>query len=225
MKGRAIAVALILTVLSSGVYSRDYAAQPQQPLPPLARGEHFYIYSLSGFTQVSPMRSSTVVDPGLTILCVSRTTGDLRVLASTGTVAVNTVRQSFGESRVIGLLVSGDYLFLASWLASSFDRPPSLILEKKVPAVKPPVLQQYNLEVFDLKTGKTISRAVLNLHGPKAKVPEATPPETTEKGVLSENKGKVTFFGAQFAIDEGKLKWTDAPSSQTATSASRPATD
>jgi len=136
----------------------------------------------------------------------------MHVLASTGLWAVNTRRLSFAERRMVGLLVSGDHAYLAFWHARSFDGPPLPLLDKPKEAAEHALRWQYELEVYDLASGAFLGGAVLNAgDGPRANIPQTPPEETATGGVLRRTEGKVEFFGASFAVEDGKVKGADAP--------------
>lgn len=148
-------------------------------------------------------------------MMVQRDSGAMSVVASTGVMALPTVRQRFVDSRVIGMVRQGNRLSMAQWGASSYDIPPLAVMKEiresgGETARRHGMQAWYSVAVYDLDSGEMMDRTTLTgEEGPTVAFPSEPPAETREAGVMQEKDGKVNVFGRAVKVENGKLVWGD----------------
>ena len=167
-------------------------ADPDRPKL-IAKDKGYFIHALPSGGEALPKmghripfgQSSTA--RGLVLLHTSVATGEMKILTSGGTSAVNfVVRNSDGTeyylARIAGVAVDKDRLFVLRW-----DQSP-----RKTSA---------QLLVFRPDTGELVHS--LELTGEA--VPQAAPRETADLGTLRLHPDGVSCYGTRFAFDGTKL--------------------
>lgn len=175
---RTPAATLVLLVFASPAFSAN-----EDPVL-LEKHKDCFVHALPAW----PARGDHVerlVERGHSLLHTSRATGKMtRMVAATGTVAINTRRISYRVTRILGVAADAERLYVVRWSSGRiFDAPPA-----KGAAVKG---GRYELRVFWLADGSRLSAPPLAPGG----LPSAAPQPSLEAGPLKLVPGGVSCFG------------------------------
>lgn len=150
----------------------------------IASGDGYLVHGVP-FPSGSELEALTKrLGGGVLITYLDTRTSAMRVLFRSGTVAIPTVRISFHQTRIAGLVHDATRLYVLEWGTSGYDRPPSA-----------GTTGRYKLRVFALPGG----RETHSLH--VVDVPDtAEPSETLESGPLRLIPGGIEVFGRKQAF-------------------------
>ena len=225
---RAIIAAIAILAVSSTTPARDKTSPPPvKSVAPVVKGGAALVYCLKGSLETES-RMNQFRGPGLTIIHVLRKSGEMRVLETTGLAYYPTRRQRWSDCRLVSLLANEGYLYLAFWWAMSWDVPPQSIMNRPkndhvLARERHGLRMGFRVMVYELKSGRRIGQRTISAEdAAKAGLPKTPPEETYKPGVLTVSKGKVSAYGSVATIEDGKLTWTDAPSTQPAEPESTP---
>ena len=181
-------------LLLAGALVADDGKPPKPPLVHIDAA--CFVHALRGAPEVSGGVVERVTGPGHLLLHVVRATGEMTVLVpATGTVAVNTRRISFHQTRILGVAADTERLYVLMWSSGRvFDKPPD-----------PDALAEggiFELRTFWLADGQPLAAPKLSAEG----LPKGAPPETVEKGPLQIVKGGVECYGTRAAYKGRELQ-------------------
>lgn len=176
--------AIVLVLLAAATLAQG----EEKLLPPpvlVARTDAVFVHA------VCTARDSGEVEPwvrrsdGYLLLHTNRKTGEMKhLIPDTGTVAIPTVRQSYVQTRMVGVAADTERLYVLLWTSGRiFDRPP----ERDAPVEG----GRYELRVFWLADGSRIAAPGLD----PEKWPKTAPPEVTNAGPLKLAKDGVDCYG------------------------------
>jgi len=172
-----------------------WAEESKAPKPVLVHaGEACFVHAVRAVAE--PDHVERLVAPGWAVLRTDRKTGEMHYLVPpTGTYAINTVRISFAQARILGLAVDDERLYALTWSAPRiFD---------DAPAPDAPLAGgTYRLQVFWLADGREIASPALAA----AKLPATAPMEVVDRGPLELVPGGVSVYGVAARYDGKQLR-------------------
>jgi hypothetical protein len=169
------------------------AEEPKPGKPVLLHSDAAcFVHAVRGVPEASrPVER--IVGPGHQLLHTIRTTGEMTVLVpATGTVAINTRRISFVQTRILGIAADEERLYVLIWSSGRvYDRPPD-------PGA-PVEGGRHELRTFWLADGQPLAAPTLGAEG----LPKVAPPETLGNGSLGPVKGGGECHGTR-AVYKGR---------------------
>jgi hypothetical protein len=213
MSRQAVVALLLVAVVSLPSAARTPRPQPaSQPAAVLVfKGEGYLVHSLP----VGPLmqqRFERYIESGVTLTHTALPSGQMKVLASTGLVAINTERISYDQTRVAGLARDDRYLYMLVAGRRSWDQPPD---SPRAAGRAWRIL----VTVHNLTDGKEVGRVSGSSTKPGGEMtvridgvdqtlslPEDFPEETTGSGQFQSSASGVSLWGMSIQVKDGQLK-------------------
>lgn len=178
----------------------DRTGKPGESGPTLVTKSKEYLVHVIPAAKLGDDLLDRYLPGGLQVVHTSAETGKMNVLVATGSWSIPTRRQSFGQTRIVGISADAERLYVAEWTSGRvWDRPPPPATETTKGGV-------YHLHVFWLADGSRIAERELAGAG----LPENVPVEMAGKGALSLMEKGVSCYGASFEF-KGKELVKPAP--------------
>jgi hypothetical protein len=194
-KSIGLIVGALLTIVGAVPLALRGDDQPT-PRPVLvSKGKQHLVHVLAMGNIQDARRSATLLgEAGLIIVHTSLETGEMKVLARTGTWALPTRKISYGHDRILGISADEERLYVVRWNAEPrMFQPPSSSDPIKGGA--------YRLDVYWLVDGSLIDNRLLTGKG----LPEAAPKETVQRGPLNLAANEVACYGTTLRFQGKKV--------------------
>jgi hypothetical protein len=184
-----VAAALIVAGVGLSALLAKETVKPEAPAKPilLLQEKDYFVHAVPGV----PLQSDGWVFPGgLRLLHTLKGTGEMRILATSGTQASRdemsrALRVHYVETRFLGIASDAERFYVVTWKGNLTS-----------PAKEPVKGGEYRLLVFWLADGSQLADLALTGKG----LPEAAPKETTDKGPLTVHAEDVTCCGLSVSI-------------------------